>query len=110
VKVRKAFGNDTVSHVPDTGRVTSPESQSAFTTRNDPMEPVKTELSHGSKQRIGTDEADDRRHLAQIIRVPRVEFGSTETLIRICGGQEIDPLSWRNDWGAECRSNVFLLG
>jgi hypothetical protein len=68
VEVGNAFGNTPISDITDPGRVTSPVPGAALATCDDPVQALKVERVDGTEQRLGADEADGRRHLAQVVR------------------------------------------
>jgi hypothetical protein len=72
VEVGHSVGNAPVLHIPDPSRVTAPVSRAALTPGDNPVEAIKTELVHRTKQRFGADEADGRRNSTQIVVAPRI--------------------------------------
>src|SRR5215207_1088850 len=72
VEVRNAFRNTAIPNIADSCRVTSPVAGTALTARDDPVQALKVERVDGTKQLLGADEADGYRHLAQVVRAPRV--------------------------------------
>jgi hypothetical protein len=68
VEVGNAFGHTAIPDITDPGRVTSPVPGAALATCDDPVQALKVERVDGTEQRLGADEADGRRHLAQVVR------------------------------------------
>jgi hypothetical protein len=95
MEVGNAFVNAAVPDITYPGWVTSPVSGAALTPGDNPVELIKTELTHGSKQRLGADEADGRRNLPEVIGAPGIRG-------RLDGNP--DPDVWRPGQGlAESR-------